>query len=131
MGSNPTPSVKAESGLGKLAHVSKDRESVHPVADSEEVQIVYRRSAERPFEYAILLQAWTEKGWQTRVVADNSHAHRNVDAHHWHRYIRGEKQPSEALPFEVSSTNDAMAKVIKWFAKDWAELIFDDDADPH
>lgn len=114
--------------LGKLAPVSKDRESVHPVAGSEDVQIVYRRSTERPFEYAILLQARTEKGWQTRVVADNSHVDRNVDEHHWHRYVRGEKQPSSPLPFEVSSTNDAMAKVIKWFANDWTELISDDDA---
>lgn len=108
--------------------MDKDRESVHPVAGSEDVQIVYRRSGERPFEYAILLQVRTEKGWQTRVVADDSHVDRNVAEHHWHRYLRGEKQASEPLPFEVSSTNDAMAKIIEWFAKDWTELISDDDA---
>jgi hypothetical protein len=114
--------------LGSLALVSKDRESVHPVAGSEDVQIVYRRSAERPFEYAILLQVRAADGWRTRVVADNSHVDRNVAEHHWHRYIRGEKQPSEPLPFEVSDANDAMGKIIAWFAKDWTELISDDDA---
>lgn len=114
--------------LGSLAAVSKDRESVHPVAGSEDVQIFYRRSAERPFEYAILLQVRTADGWQTRVVADNSHEDRNVAEHHWHRYIRGEKQPSEPLPFDVSDANDAMGKIIAWFAKDWTELISDDDA---
>lgn len=109
--------------------VSKGRESVHPVSGTEDVQIVYRRSDERPVEYAILLQVRTEKGWQTRVVADNSHVDRNVAEHHWHRYLRGEKQPSQPLPFDVSSTNDAMAKIIKWFAQDWTELLSDDDAD--
>lgn len=103
--------------LCRLSGVDKDRESVHPVAGSEDVQIVYRRSSERPFEYAILLQVRTEKGWQTRVVADNSHVDRNVAEHHWHRYLRGEKQPSEPLPFEVSSANDAMAKIIEWFGE--------------
>jgi hypothetical protein len=52
--------------------MSKGRESVHPVAGTEDVQIVYRRSDERPFEYAVLLQVRTEKGWQTRVVGDCS-----------------------------------------------------------
>jgi hypothetical protein len=62
-------------------------------------------------------------------VADNSHADRNVAEHHWHRYLDGKKQPSQPLPFEVSSTNEAMAKIINWFAQDWTELISDDDAD--
>lgn len=109
--------------------MGKDRESVHPIAGTEEAQIVYRRSGERPFEYAILLQIRTEKGfWQTSVVADNSHVDRNVAEHHWHRYLGGEKQSSEPLPFEVSSTNEAMGKIIEWFAKDWTKLISDDDA---
>jgi hypothetical protein len=42
---------------------------------------------------------------------------------HCHRYLEGEKQPAEPLPFEVSYTNDAMAKVIDWFAENWTELI--------
>jgi hypothetical protein len=116
--------------LGRLTVVDKDRESIHPIAGTEKAQIFYRRSNERPYEYAILLQIKTEKGWQTRVVADNSHVDRNVAEHHWHRYRRGEKQPSQPLPFAVSNTNDAMGKVIEWFAKNWTELISDDDADP-
>lgn len=103
--------------------MNKDRESVHPIAGSEFVQIVYRRTSRRPVEYAILLQIWTEKGWETRAVADNSNTDRHVDEHHYHRYLRGQKQQAKPLPFAVSSTNDAMAKVIAWFAKDWTELI--------
>jgi hypothetical protein len=103
--------------------VGKDRETVHPAVGTRDVQIVFRRSSHRPIEYAILLQARTEKGWQTRAVADNSHSDRNVDEHHWHRYLRGEKQPSEPLPFEVSDPNDAMWKIIDWFSKGWPELI--------
>jgi len=56
-------------------------------------------------------------------VADNSHADRHVDEHHCHRYREGEKQPAEPLPFEASDTNDAMAKIIDWFAENWMELI--------
>lgn len=77
----------------------------------------------RPVDYAILLQVRGAKGWETRIVADNSHADRHVDEHHCHRYLEGEKQPAEPLPFEVSDTNDAMAKVIDWFAENWTELI--------
>jgi hypothetical protein len=62
-----------------LAFVSKDRESVHPLAGTEGVQIVYRRSSTRPVEYAILLQLRCAKGWETRIVADNSHRDRHVD----------------------------------------------------
>lgn len=101
----------------------KDRESVHPVSGSEDVQIVYRRSGARPVEYAILLQVRSATGWQTRIVADNSHSDRHVDEHHYHRYREGEKQAAEPLPFEVSEANDAMAKIIGWFADDWRELI--------
>lgn len=101
----------------------KDRESVHPVAGTEGVQIVFRRSSARPVEYAILLQARGTRGWETRAVADNSHADGNVDEHHCHRYLEGEKQPAEPLPFAVSDTNDAMAKIIDWFAENWTELI--------
>jgi hypothetical protein len=103
--------------------VDKDRESVHPVAGTEDVQIVYRRSSARPVEYAILLQVRTAKGWETRIVADNSHADRHVDEHHWHRYLEGEKQAEESLPFQVADANDAMAKVIRWFADNWTKLI--------
>ncbi len=54
--------------------MGKDRESVHPIAGTDDVQIVYRRSSARPVEYAILLQVRSAKGWETRIVADNSHA---------------------------------------------------------
>lgn len=52
-------------------------------------------------EYAILLQVRGAKGWETRIVADNSHADRHVDEHHCHRYLDGEKRPAEPLPFNV------------------------------
>jgi len=103
--------------------MDKDRESVHPVAGTDDVQIAYRRSSARPVEYAILLQVRRSRGWETRVVADNSHADRHVDEHHCHRYLGGEKQPAAPLPFEVADTNDAMAKIIDWFAENWTELI--------
>lgn len=103
--------------------MEKDRESVHPIAATEDVQIVYRRSSARPVEYAILLQVRGPKGWETRMVADNSHADRHVDEHHCHRYLEGERQAAEPLPFGVSDTNDAMAKIIDWFAENWTELI--------
>jgi hypothetical protein len=90
---------------------------------SATLRVVYRRSGARPVEYAILLQVRGAKGWETRVVADNSHADRHIDEHHCHRYLASEKQPAEPLPFKVSNTNDAMAKVIDWFAKNWTELI--------
>jgi len=102
--------------------VDKDRESVHPIAGAGEAQIVYRRSSARPIEYAILLQIDGPKGWETRIVADNSHTDLHVDEHHCHRYLDGEKQPAEPLPFKVSDTNDAMAKIINWFAENWGEL---------
>lgn len=103
--------------------MDKDRESVHPIAGTDEVQIVYRRSSARPVEYAVLLQVRGANGWETRIVADNSHSDRHVDEHHCHRYLESEKQPAEPLPFDVSNTNDAMAKVISWFAENWTELI--------
>lgn len=56
-------------------------------------------------------------------MADNSHVDRHVDEHHWHRYLDGEKQSAEPLPFAVSDANDAMAKVIRWLAENWTELI--------
>jgi hypothetical protein len=59
--------------------MDKDRESVHPVAGTDEVQIVYRRSSARPVEYAVLLQVRGPKGWETCIAADNSHADRHVD----------------------------------------------------
>lgn len=111
--------------LSSLAVVSKDRETIHPAEGTRDVQIVFRRSSHRPIEYAILLQVRTRQGWRTIASADNSHADRNVDEHHWHRYLRGEKQPSEPLPFEVSSTNDAMWRILDWFSNDWPELISD------
>jgi hypothetical protein len=79
--------------------MDKDRESVHPIAGTDDIQIVYRRSSARPVEYAILLQVRGAKGWETRIVADNSHADRHVDEHHCHRYLEGEKQAAEPLPF--------------------------------
>jgi hypothetical protein len=102
--------------------VDKDRESVHPIPGYEDAQIVYRRSSARPVEYAILLQVRRATGWETCIVADNSHADRHIDEHHYHRYLGGEKQPAEPLPFNVSDTNDAMAKIIDWFAERWSEL---------
>jgi hypothetical protein len=53
-------------------------------------------------------------------------ASRGFESHplrYCHRYLEGEKQPAEPLPFEVSDTNDAMAKIIDWFAENWTELI--------
>jgi hypothetical protein len=102
--------------------VDKDRESVHPIPDEEDSQIIYRRSSARPIEYAVLLQVRGPNGWETRIVADNSHADRHIDEHHCHRYLGGKKQPAEPLPFDVSDTNDAMAKIIGWFAENWREL---------
>jgi hypothetical protein len=102
--------------------MDKDRESVHPILGTEDAQIVYRRSSARPVEYAIMLQIRGARGWETRIVADNSHADRHVDEHHCHRYLGNEKQPAEPLPFNVLDTNDAMAKVIEWFGKNWSEL---------
>ena len=95
---------------------------MHPIPGTENAQIVYRRSSVRPVEYAIMLQVRGAKGWETRIVADNSHADRHVDEHHCHRYVDGQKQPAERLPFKVSNTNDAMAKIIEWFAENWSEL---------
>lgn len=86
------------------------------------MQILYRRSSARPVEYAILLQVRGAKGWETRIAADNSHADRHVEEHHCHRYLEGEKRTAEPLPFEVSDANDAMSKVIRWFADNWREL---------
>lgn len=103
--------------------MDKDRESIHPIPGTDEVQIVYWRSSARPVEYAILLQAHGSQGCETRIVADNSHADRHVDEHHCHRYLDGEKQPAEPLPFAVSDTNDAMGKIIDWFTDNWTELI--------
>lgn len=95
---------------------------MHPISETDEAQIVYRRSSARPVEYAIMLQVRGTSGWETRVVADNSHADRHVDEHHCHRYLGSQKQPAEPLPFSVADTNDAMAKVIDWFAENWTEL---------
>lgn len=103
--------------------MDKDRESVHPVIGADDAQIVYLRSSARPVEYAIMLQTRGAEGWETQVVADNSHVDRHVDEHHWHRYLDGEKQLAEPLPFAVSDTNDAMAKIIRWLAENWTELI--------
>ncbi|HEX3609028.1 MAG TPA: hypothetical protein VHU14_05070 [Solirubrobacterales bacterium] len=63
--------------------MDKDRESVHPIAGTDNAQIVYRRSSARPVEYAILLQVRGAKGWETRVVADNSHADRHAKVIDW------------------------------------------------
>lgn len=95
---------------------------MHPIPGAENAQIVYRRSSARPVEYAIMLQVRGAKGWETRIVADNSHVDRHVDEHHCHRYVDGEKRPAEPLPFKVSNTNDAMAKIIEWFAENRGEL---------
>lgn len=102
--------------------MDKDRESVHPIVGTDDAQIVYRRSSTQPVEYAILLQIRGAKGWDTRAAADNSHADRHVDEHHYHRYLEGQKQPAEPLPFSIADTNDAMAKVIGWLAENWTEL---------
>lgn len=102
---------------------TKDREIALPIAGTEDLQILYRRSSARPVEYAVLLQVRDPKGWKTRVVADNSHVDQHIDEHHFHRYVDEERQPAEPLPFDVAGTNDAMAKVIRWFADDWRGLI--------
>lgn len=104
----------------------KDREAFIDLED-DDVRIVYLRSSARPVEYAILLQKAEPESWKTVMVADNSHkeGHREegICEHHCHRYIADEKQPAESLPFSVTSTNDAMAKVIQWFEAEWKELI--------
>ena len=96
-------------------------------AVSETVQIVYLRSSQYPYEYAIMLQVRNGDGWQTVIVADNSHEgerrDKSVDDHHCHRYAGDKKRSAESLPYEVVDTNDAMAKAIRWFADDWEELI--------
>lgn len=77
-------------------------------------------------EYALLLQKRSTAGWRTVLVADNSHEgkqYSDIDEHHYHRYVGGEKQPAEPLPFPVVDTNDAMAKVMQWFKSEWEELI--------
>ena len=86
-------------------------------------QIVFRRSSTYPIEYALLLQLKTPAGWKTQIVADNAHEREHVDEHHFHRYIGGEKQDPEPLPFSVDGTNDAMGKIVQWFKDDWKELI--------
>ena len=80
--------------------MDKDRESAHPIAGTEDAQIVYRRSSARPVEYAILLQVRSARGWETRIVADNSHADRHVDEHHCHRYLDGKKHQPNRFPSE-------------------------------
>lgn len=87
-------------------------------------RIVYLRSSARPVEYALLLQRRVPSGWKTAIVADNSHEGRRKDAgeHHCHRYVNDKKQPPESLPFNVIDSNDAMAKVIRWFKSEWKEL---------
>jgi len=42
--------------------MGKDRESVHPIAGADDVQIVYWRSSARPVEYAILLPGSRSEG---------------------------------------------------------------------
>lgn len=91
------------------------------------MRIFYLRSSARPVEYALLLQRWETTGWKTVIVADNSHkeGHKEegIGEHHCHRYFGDEKQPAESLPFQVTDTNDAMAKVMQWFKAEWRELI--------
>jgi hypothetical protein len=44
--------------------MDKDRESVHPVAGTDDVQIVYRRSSARPVEYAMAkVIGWFAENW--------------------------------------------------------------------
>ena len=69
-----------------------------------------------------MAQSYVADDWETRIVADNSHADRHVDEHHCHRYLGGKKQLAEPLPFKVEGTNDAMAKIIAWFGENWGEL---------
>lgn len=69
--------------------MGKDRESIHPVSGTEDAQIVYLRSSARPVEYAIMLQIREAEGWETRVVADNSHVDRHVDEPHWPPSVQG------------------------------------------
>jgi hypothetical protein len=103
----------------------KDREMVLPI--NESVRILYRRSSSYPYEYAVMLQVRDGDGWETVIVCDNSHEGErrddSVDDHHFHRYSGGKKRSPQPLPFEASTTNDAMAKAIEWFADDWEELI--------
>jgi len=101
----------------------KGRESVHPIAGAEDVQIVHRRLDTRPVEYAILLQVRRAKGWETGIVAGNFHVDRQVEEPRCHRYIEGERQPAEPLPFEASDVEDATARIIDWFAEHWTELV--------
>lgn len=106
---------------------TKDRGIPIYLGDRAKARILYLRSSARPVEYAVLLQRLEVAGWKTLIVADNSHkeGHREegIGEHHCHRYVDDEKQPAQPLPFPVTDTNDAMAKVIQWFEDDWKELI--------
>ena len=105
--------------------MTKDREIVLQI--SEQVRIVYMRSSAYPYEYAVMLQTHNGEGWETKIIADNSHEgerrDESVDDHHCHRYADGKKRSPESLPFKVSDANEAMAKAIEWFADEWEELI--------
>lgn len=94
---------------------------------SATVRIVYMRSSAYPYEYAVMLQIHNGGGWETMIVADNSHEGERrddaVDDHHCHRYADGQKQSPESLPYTATDANDAMAKAIRWFADEWEELI--------
>jgi hypothetical protein len=100
---------------------AKDRTITMPLAPGR-AEIVYRRSSAHPVLYAIMLRVLKGDEMVTVASVDNSHERSGVDTHHLHRYIRNRKQPPEVLPFSVADTNDAMNKVIGWFADNWEDL---------
>lgn len=51
--------------------MDKDRESVHPIAGTDDVQIVYRRSSARPVEYAMAkIIDWFAENWRELTTSD-------------------------------------------------------------
>lgn len=100
---------------------AKDRRIILPLRPGV-AEILYLRSSMRPLVYAVVLRRKSQGRWQAVVSIDNNHERAGVDSHHLHRYIGGEKQEPESLPFSVVDTNDAMSKAIQWLADNWEDL---------
>jgi hypothetical protein len=88
-----------------------------------EVEILYLRSSARPVRYAIVLRAVINDEWTAVASIDNSHERDGVDVHHLHRYVDGQKQPPEPLPFAATDANDAMIKAVDWLAENREEFL--------
>lgn len=100
--------------------MGKDRQIRHVIV-WDEVDIIHL-SGSHDDEYALMLRIKRDGEWKTCVSVDNSHEREGVDVHHMHRYPHGEKGEPEPLPFPVSDSNDARAKVIDWMTDNWGNL---------